>query len=88
MDQSVCVRRGERRKYVGVCGGVGGFFTGTDSPEGVRVQACLRRAGSRASGTALSYRITQRLPRGLAGVADADKVRESVVFYVDRKTCM
>lgn len=55
----VCARVDE------MCGCMWGsrmIFTGTDSLEGVRVQACLRRAGSRASGMALSYRITQRLP--------------------------
>lgn len=38
------------------------FFTVSDSLKGIRVQACLRRAGSEASGMAFRYRITHRLP--------------------------
>lgn len=63
------------------------IFTGADSLEGVRVRACLRRAGSQASGYGAQLQDHAKAARGLTGVADADKVRESVVFYVDRKTC-
>lgn len=38
------------------------IFTGSDSPEGIHVQACLKHAGSRALAMPLSYGITQRLP--------------------------
>lgn len=74
-------------KCVGVCGGVGDFFiTGPDSPQGARVQACSRRAELRVFlGTALRLQDHAKAPRGLAEVADADKVRK---FVVGSKSCI
>lgn len=62
------------------------FITGPDSLQGVRVQACSRHAERRAFlGTALRLQDHAEAPRGLAEVADADKVRK---FVVDSKSCV
>lgn len=63
VEQRLCVcEEGWVDKICGCLWGSWMIFTGTDSLEGVRVQACLRRAGSWVLGMALSYRITRRLP--------------------------
>lgn len=62
------------------------LFTATDSPQGIHVQACLRRAGSRALGMEARLRDHAKAPWGLTGVADAGKVRESADSEVDSKS--
>ncbi|CAB1433386.1 unnamed protein product [Pleuronectes platessa] len=60
----------------------------TASPQGVCVQACSRRARSRASGIAPSYGIMQTPPEAETGVADEDKkkkIHKSVV--VSKPAC-
>lgn len=66
-----------------ICGCLWGsclIFTGTDSLQGVRVQACLRCAGP-GSRVRHCYRITPRLPEASQKLQTQTKVRKSVVFF-------
>lgn len=54
------------------------FFTGTDSLQGIRVQTCLKDVPElHAFGNGAQLQDHAKAPRGLTGVADADKVRKS-----------